>query len=450
MTAINPHAPAAHVPDRADSDDREFYGPGHGHDHPPHLAHHFDTPEQQFDSAKMGMWAFLATEILMFGGLFCAYAVYRFNNPDVFRVGEHHLNTTLGAINTLVLIASSLTMALAVRAAQLGQKTYLILMLSISLIGGTGFLCIKSVEYYAKWEHGLFPGRYNVYDRVQNEKGFLEHVVAEEQGGHADTKEGVEHGPAGNTPTLLKGDMGHEVDKGQDQVPGPGDNKHRPDGETAPGGQPPQKVAPLMGYSQYSGTKASTAPTTANDASAISGAVADGRNQNPTIAQERGTLAHDPAGSTTQQATTQQATTQSAAGAAPAAPAAGRQITDLGPDYFDPHFGTGDAAKIRPGFNSKLGTVAPVHQSHPVVEYQDLDIKEQSNVKAFFNIYFLMTGLHGVHVIVGMGLMTWLLIRATKGEFGPAYYTPVDLVGLYWHLVDIIWIFLFPLLYLIH
>ena len=434
MTAINPHSAPAPARDMAhDSADHEFGG----HDHPPHLAHHFDTPEQQFDSAKMGMWAFLATEILMFGGLFCAYAVYRYNNPDVFRVGEHHLNTALGATNTVVLLASSLTMALAVRAAQLGQKTYLILMLSITLLGGVGFMCIKSVEYYAKYEHGLFPGRYNSYDRVQNEKGFLEHVVGAEEGGHAQSKEGVEHGPAGNTPTLLKGDMGKEVEN-QGQVDGPGDEKHRPTDETAPGGGPPEKVAPLMGYSGYAATRSSTAPTTANDATAVSGAIADGENQNPSIGQERGTLAENPAGDTAEQAT------------APSNPAAGRQITDLGPDYFDPHYGTGDAAKIRPAFNSKLGTVAPVHNSHPVVEYQDLDIKEQSNVKAFFNIYFLMTGLHGVHVIVGMGLITWILVRATKGTFGPAYYTPVDLIGLYWHLVDIIWIFLFPLLYLIH
>src|SRR5580704_11202562 len=84
---------------------------GSGH-HNPHLAHHFDTPEQQFVSAKLGMWVFLGTEILMFGGLFCAYSVYRHNHPAVFAfAAENYLNTTLGTLNTIILITSSLTMA---------------------------------------------------------------------------------------------------------------------------------------------------------------------------------------------------------------------------------------------------------------------------------------------------------------------------------------------------
>ena len=75
---------------------------------------------------------------------------------------------------------------------------------------------------------------------------------------------------------------------------------------------------------------------------------------------------------------------------------------------------------------------------------------DQWHVNTFFSCYFLMTGLHGIHVLVGMGLITWILMRAIKNEFSSEYFTPVDLVGLYWHLVDLIWIFLFPLLYLIH
>src|SRR3982751_1634845 len=79
---------------------------GHGNGHDPHLAHHFDTPEQQFASGKLGMWVFLATEILMFGGLFCAYSVYRHNHQDVFEVAHKALDKNLGAINTIVLITS--------------------------------------------------------------------------------------------------------------------------------------------------------------------------------------------------------------------------------------------------------------------------------------------------------------------------------------------------------
>src|SRR5437763_14590129 len=118
--------------------------PGHGaheNGHDPHLAHHFDTPEQQMSSAKLGMWVFLATEILMFGGLFCAYAIYRAMHPDVFKFGaNNYLDTRWGALNTVVLITSSLTMAWGVRAAQLGQKRLLVGLLFITILGRLGFI----------------------------------------------------------------------------------------------------------------------------------------------------------------------------------------------------------------------------------------------------------------------------------------------------------------------
>src|SRR5947209_15282881 len=118
----------------------------HAHAHDPHLAHHFDSPEQQFDSAKLGMWVFLGTEILMFGGLFCAYSVYRHNHPDVFAVAHEALNRWLGAVNTIVLITSSLTMAWGVRASQLGNGAVLRWLLAATLFGGFGFLGIKAIE----------------------------------------------------------------------------------------------------------------------------------------------------------------------------------------------------------------------------------------------------------------------------------------------------------------
>src|SRR5580704_13220045 len=116
-----------------------------GHNHDPHLAHHFDTPEQQYASAKLGMWIFLGTEILMFGGLFCAYSVYRHNHPEVFEYAHQFLNKWLGAVNTLVLITSSLTMAWAVRSSQLGDSRTLRWLLVATILGGYIFLGIKSV-----------------------------------------------------------------------------------------------------------------------------------------------------------------------------------------------------------------------------------------------------------------------------------------------------------------
>ena len=92
----------------------------------PHLQHHFDTAEQQFDAGKLGMWLFLATEILLFGGLFCAYAVYRANHPEIFLYAHQFLDKSLGGTNTVILLCSSLTMAWAVRASQLGQRKLLI------------------------------------------------------------------------------------------------------------------------------------------------------------------------------------------------------------------------------------------------------------------------------------------------------------------------------------
>jgi cytochrome c oxidase subunit 3 len=361
---------------------------GHHGDHPPHLAHHFDTPEQQFDSAKVGMWAFLATEILMFGGLFCAYAVYRYNNPDVFRYAEHHLDWELGATNTIVLLASSLTMALAVRAAQLGQQTYLKLMLAMTLLGGVGFMVIKTIEYTGKFNKGFFPGRWSVYDRQNNPEEFakyLNKVNKEERLG----KDAADEGEQGDASAI--GDGGGEDHSGRRDVDGP--ESGAPEAATTPADQQPPES---RGEEVDSPRKApaQNSPFSLDDSLAV-----------------------------------------------------------RGPGYIDPNAGTGDAALHRPAFNTLTGTRAPVDHDtggHAAVEYTDLSSSEMQNVKAFFGIYYMMTGLHGVHVIVGMGLIGWILIKSFAGTFGPQYFTPVDLVGLYWHIVDLIWIFLFPLLYLIH
>jgi cytochrome c oxidase subunit III len=296
----------------------------HHPDRPKHLAHHFDSPQQQYATAKLGMWVFLGTEILMFGGLFCAYAVYRHGHPEVFAFAHLALNPVLGGINTVVLIASSFTMALAVRCSQLGQKSALVACLVLTLLGAFGFMGIKTIEYKTKWEHHLFPGRYNVYS-----KEF----------------------------------------KGTEQKP---DSlaSHEPGAAHAPATEPVKEAAP----------------------------------------------ASRPSG------------------------------------IFDPLAGTPDEAKIKPSFDAPQGlSEAQSHTAaHPHLNYDEMLPFDQERISTFFGIYFLMTGLHGLHVIIGIGLITWLLVRARRNEFGPEYFTPVDLVGLYWHLVDLIWIFLFPLLYLIH
>src|SRR5689334_1227593 len=166
MSTLESHLPAAAVHD-------------HGDNHDPHLAHHFDTVEQQFQSAKLGMWTFLGTEILMFGGLFCAYSVYRHNHPDVFAVAHEALNRWLGALNTIVLITSSLTMAWGVRAAQMGNQALLRWLLAVTIFGGFGFLGIKAIEYHTKWEHNLGFGSSKVnsyygWDGMKSVTGYFE------------------------------------------------------------------------------------------------------------------------------------------------------------------------------------------------------------------------------------------------------------------------------------
>jgi cytochrome c oxidase subunit 3 len=230
------------------------------------LAHHFDSAEQQYRTAKLGMWLFLVQEILFFSGLFCAYAIYRANHPDIFAFADHFLDRRLGAINTCVLLLSSFTMAWAVRAIQLDQRQRAIVLLWLTLACAFLFLCIKGVEYQNKFAEGLLWGK-----NYQPEAHALQEVL-------------------------------------QHTAPSPAD-------------------PPL----------------------------------------HRNVSAHTP-----------------------------------------------------------------------------------QNVHIFFGIYFAMTGLHALHVIIGMGVIYWIIRRMQRGEFSSRYFMPVDAVGLYWHLVDLVWIYLFPLLYLIH
>lgn len=322
-----------------------------GH-HDPHLAHHFDTPRQQFESGKLGMWVFLATEVLMFGGLFCAYSVYRANHPEIFIYAHQFLDKTLGGVNTLVLICSSLTMAWGVRAAQLNQKGLLIVCLVLTLLGACGFLGIKYVEYKAKWEHGLLWGKhYNPSHQAAHDAGI-----------------GAVDGPHG-------------------------------------------QLIPVNGQaaSTAAGQPASAAARDSVDA-----------------ARE---MTKSPGGVEGKIYTTTTTTTRASEHEARPTPP---QSAPADPD----------APRIKPAAMGPPGLAAPA--TRPALH------DEPKNVRTFFSVYFLMTGLHGIHVLAGMGLIGWILLRSVRGEFSSAYFIPVDLVGLYWHLVDLIWIFLFPLLYLIH
>lgn len=310
------------------------HGQGHEHDHPPFLAHHFDTPAQQFSSGKLGMWLFLATEVLLFGGLFCAYTIFRVNHPEIYEYGAGATMWQLGALNTVILIASSVTMAAGVTAAQRGQNTLLKVMLICTLMGGAGFMIVKYFEYAHKMHEGLFwASQYNPVHHVEGENhddGQGDAGAAEADADSTSTSDSTDEAEAETETGTADAGQSEEVD---DQP-----------------WTPYEEATVAIDRSQY-------VPSATGE---------------PGLAEEQ-------------------------------------QLYRTG-------FDAEDAPQL---------------------------------TKVYFSIYYGMTGLHGLHVLFGMGVITWILVRAFKGHFGPDYFTPVDLGGLYWHLVDLIWIFLFPLLYLI-
>ena len=234
---------------------------------------HFETLEQQKDSATLGMWIFLATEILFFGGMFLTYTINRHTFPDVFAFSSRTILLKWGAINTVILIASSFTMAMSVWAAQAGKKKLVPLCLIATLALGTAFLGIKGIEYYAKY---------------------------------------VEH-----------------------HIPG---------------------------------------------------------------------------------------------------------------SSFDMYYCTNNPERC------EMSSADLEKEKRELKEAEDKSgskVAVNAHAQLFFSLYFGMTGLHALHMIIGAGLLIFLTKESLKGRYTPEYNTPVENVGLYWHFVDIVWIYLFPLLYLI-
>ncbi len=395
---------------------------GHGHGHGSRfIQHHYDDAQHQFDSGKLGIWLFLAQEVLFFSALFVAYILYRAHHPEIYAYAHHYLDVKFGAINTAVLIASSLTAAWAVRCAQLGQKKGLIANLAITVICALTFLGIKYVEYSHKIHEGILYGaKFDpcvssggtplitktkechgtkssvVWDAVANKasEGCLESdkidldsmkaglqtkctVTELKSKKGADGKETFE--PSGKTfntcdPSVIKGHHGGAL----------------PKGASFPcyvlSMQPavcPKGPAALVNYGDHE----------------------IHRDVRIKVECE-----------------------------APVAPAA-----------TDP-FATPPAAEV---VGQPLINPPHVPTKHELNEEYAAG-PPPPNTNMFFSIYFAMTGLHGIHVIVGVLIFIWLLVRAIRGDFTPDYFGPVDYAALYWHIVDLIWIFLFPLLYLIH
>lgn len=288
----------------------------HEHYHPPGLQHQFEDMKQQEESVSIAMWMFLVQEIMFFGGLFTVYLVFRSKYPMAFAAGSNHLNAFWGGLNTLVLIVSSLTMALTVFYAQRGNRNMQVLMIALTMFFGSVFLGVKVVEYSDKYRDGLVPVT----------------------GWNKKTHKGYEGNPNPESEIKTSLDAPAAVEENV--------------GEHAE-----EYINPTGDFHW-------------TDASLVK------------QAEE------------------------------------GHYLTEA----------------ERTGYYSG-GQIDPT--------------KFRDKVRIFFWIYFVMTGLHALHMIVGLGLMTWLIYKAWRGTFSADYYSPVEISGLYWHFVDIVWIFLFPLLYLL-
>ncbi|MCM2370849.1 cytochrome c oxidase subunit 3 [Aporhodopirellula aestuarii] len=398
---------------------------GHDHDHPAWLAHHFDTPEQQFDSGKLGIWLFLVTEVLFFSGMFCAYAMFRMLRPEVFEGCSQFLNTKLGAINTGVLLFSSLTMAWAVRCAQTEEYKKLVVMIASTLSCAMVFLGVKSIEYSHKWGMGLLPPGSYFYDeanphptaqQIVDQHGFSESAayflthslyflcapflilligvaiwavyskVTDKQFQYACAKPLLVvclsfFGGVGLGMILESGGGEHavaHVDGEHAGDHGDADHAHADHSHDAP--------------AEVAATHAVPAFDIESDDAAIELLAESELNTGARAMLEA------------KQAQAEMATGQIVAA----------------------------------GVEADLG----IHRIE-----QDVQTKRQAGV--FFGIYYCMTGVHAIHILGGIGVLVWLLIRSIRQDFNRQYFGPVDYVGLYWHLVDLIWIYLFPLLYLI-
>lgn len=334
------------------------------HEHPAWVAHHFDNAEQQFDAGKLGMWLFLVTEVLFFSGMFCAYAMYRNRNPEVFQFCSQFLNTKLGAINTGILLFSSLTMAWSVRAAQLKQHKLLVGLLGATLGCAAMFLGVKAVEYSHKFDIGLLPGK---------------HYIAQ---------------------------MAHPIHSGVDYL-----------GYIT---LIPMIITALCGlYYLYALVIRSKFHIRVAGPLLVSGICFFG-------GVELGKFLEDSAHAEDHHA---------------------EHSVDA---HSDSH--AVKAESNVDGIELVSIPTKPLHDvavNHLETEIPNADVNNQGKAGLFFSIYYCMTGVHAVHIIGGMLVIVWLIVKAAREEFHSQYFGPVDNVGLYWHLVDFIWIYLFPLLYLI-
>ncbi len=352
-----------------------------GHDgqmHPSNLQHFFVSSEQQFEASKLGMWLFLATEILLFGGMFVAYGIFRVLYPEVYEAASLQLDTVLGATNTLVLLLSSLTMAWAIRGAQMDNRKVLIYNLVATMVLASGFLVVKYFEYSHKFHEGIYPGvGFELRDGTPSVSDLngaipLTPIFAPER--HHQS-EGAEEGDDANNG--LEADTAPAVVGAEPMTD--------PEVVESDMGEMAVADAPLTGADQAAGT--ASGPTEADLEAARAAA--------PGLAGNAGANAQ-------------------------------RAV---------------ESEVRRSGLGAEEGEMSRSEAKEEIFSNRRAGI--------FFAIYYMMTGIHAIHIIIGIIAIGFLTFFASRGRYSSVWYTPVENVGLYWHIVDIIWIFVFPLMYLI-
>ena len=387
--SVAPAPPADPHGDPAHAD----HGHGeHAHVHDPHSphghAHHFESWRQQFDAGKLGIWLFLAQEVLFFSGLFVLYGVYRSLHPEVWEYADRFLSVPHGALNTAVLLFSSLTMAWGVRCAMLGQRTGLVACLAITLFCAALFLGVKSFEYTEKAHlHILWAGA--TEDPVMS---------------------GTRAKQWADLPVDVRGAIQDEESSALTEAEKETAALERTD-ETLRVVTVGCAIAALvMVVGAAACWKLGLVGWMVGLAAGVLIALG-------VLFGAEGSLMliHYLHGDDH----------------------AGEHADGHGEDHHDDHAEVLDAGSVAGEAGEELAEAAAGQDRRP------------ERLGQFFSIYYAMTGVHAIHILAGMGVLTWLLIRAFRGDFTPDYFGPVDFVGLYWHLVDLVWIYLFPLLYLI-
>jgi cytochrome c oxidase subunit 3 len=398
---------------------------GHGEAVYPYTPHHFHAARQHLESGKMGVWLFLVTEILFFAGLFCAYTIYRAQHPEVFYWAHFYLDTKWGAVNTVVLIFSSFTAAFAVRNAQLGQKKWLRINIAVTILCAFAFMGVKTIEYTHKFHDGLVPVGNVDGKRVLDSKFHPRHEVWE-------THHFIEKHPEA-AAAALRISEGLKLRKNKqasvrDEVLSDAKAVLRltPVGDTEP--VPPTATAGVSAPAVAGPAVASSAPRAggvkpAGPADVVAEASPEVKKQ------EKGQAAPVPVAAAETAPPVVSPTPMAKVVALSDEAWLYRQISAL--TYAERH-PLEMAGVIREPSNGALEFARP------------------PKAGIFFGIYFFMTGLHGFHVLVGIGLWIWMLVISSRRQFGPKYFGPIEFTALYWHLVDLIWIYLFPMLYLIH